>query len=111
MAQGFRHLQGTEAEETPMKADHPMYPPVATRHAEQRMQQRGIRAKHRDLLFSYGDRETPAGRGLYRLTFSYGRLRWLVQRGHISRQEAEKCARLTLITDGMKIITNYSQNL
>lgn len=81
--------------------------PRVTRHAEQRGQQRGIRNQHRDLLFTYGDRESPAGGSLYRLMFSYGRLRWLVEKGVISPQESEKCARLTLVTDGVSVVTNY----
>jgi len=78
-----------------------------TRHAQRRSQQRGIRNHHRDLLFAYGDRESPAGGGLYRLMFSPNRLRRLVETGVISRQESEKCGRLILITDGVSVVTNY----
>lgn len=90
---------------------HELFKPIISRHAALRTQQRGIRTGLRDLLFEYGDRETPAGGGFYRLTFSYGQLRWLVQRGLITRQESERCARLTIITDGLRVITNYSQDL
>jgi hypothetical protein len=82
-----------------------------THHAERRAQQRGIRSRHRDLVFEYGDREKPAGNGCYRLSLSYGQLRWIVDCGLATAQEAERCRRLTLVTDGSVILTNYQQTL
>lgn len=78
-----------------------------TAHARLRAQQRGIRAAERDLVFMFGDREEPAGCGCYRLSISRPALRRLQSEGRISPRQAERCVRLTIVTDGRDIITNY----
>jgi hypothetical protein len=78
-----------------------------TQHAALRSQQRGIRPADRDLVFLLGDLEEPAGSGCYKLSLSRPALKCLQSEGRISASQAERCRRLTLVTDGNEIITNY----
>ena len=76
-------------------------------HAAVRSQQRGIRQAARDIVFFYGDREQPAGSGVCRLSLSRTQIQHLIDRGIITPRQAERCERLTLVTDGRSIFTNY----
>lgn len=76
-------------------------------HALLRGQQRGIKQSDREIVFSHGDREENAGGGLYRLSISSRQMSLLLDRKIIAPSQAERCSRLTLLTDGWKIITNY----
>lgn len=76
-------------------------------HALLRGQQRGIKQSDREIVFNYGDREEPAGGGLYRLSISTWQMRSLMDRKIIAPNQAERCGRLTLVTDGWQVITNY----
>lgn len=76
-------------------------------HALVRGQQRGIKQSARDIVFNYGDREENAGGGLYRLSISSRQMKLLLERKIIAPSQAERCARLTLVTDGWQVVTNY----
>lgn len=76
-------------------------------HALLRGQQRGIKQSDREIVFHYGDREENAGGGLYRLSISSRQMKVLLDRKIIAPSQAERCSRLTLVTDGWKIVTNY----
>lgn len=76
-------------------------------HALLRGQQRGIKHSDREMVFSYGDREDDAGGGLYRLSISSRQMKFLLDRKIIAPSQAERCSRLTLVTDGWQVITNY----
>ena len=76
-------------------------------HALLRGQQRGIKQSDRDIVFHYGDREENAGGGLYRLSISTRQMKLLLERKIIAPSQAERCARLTLVTDGWQVVTNY----
>lgn len=76
-------------------------------HALLRGQQRGIKDSDREIVFSYGDREEEAGGGLYRLSISSRQMKLLLDRKVIAPSQAERCSRLTLVTDGWQVITNY----
>jgi hypothetical protein len=76
-------------------------------HAMLRGQQRGIKQSDRELVFNYGDREANAGGGLFRLSISSGQMKFLLDRKIITPSQAERCSRLTLVTDGWKVVTNY----
>jgi hypothetical protein len=80
---------------------------VMSQHAYVRSDQRGIKHSARDIVFCYGDREEPAGSGCYRLMISKEELRALVAEKIITARQAERCRRLTIVTDGHSIITNY----
>lgn len=85
--------------------------PQVTKHASARGQQRGIRRSDRDVVFRYGDKEELVGGGCYRLSISSKRLRLLIRQGSIPPQLGDRCARIVLITDGSRIVTNYKQDL
>ena len=76
-------------------------------HALLRGQQRGINQSDREIVFSHGDREKPAGGNLYRLSISSHQLRSLLYQKIITPSQAERCSRLTLVTDGWHVVTNY----
>ena len=76
-------------------------------HARIRGQQRGIRPTAREIVFAYGDRETPGRDGCYVLSISRGELAYLVEIGAITPGQAERCARIALVTDGRTVVTNY----
>lgn len=76
-------------------------------HALLRGQQRGIKQSDREIVFSYGDREEDAGGGLYRLSISTRQMKLLIDRKIIAPSQAERCSRLTLVTDGWHVVTNY----
>mgnify|MGYP000029089165 CR=1 FL=1 len=76
-------------------------------HALLRGQQRGIKQADRDLVFDFGDREENAGGGLFRLSISSKQMKLLLERKIISPSQAERCSRLTLVTDGWQVVTNY----
>lgn len=82
---------------------------VMSHHAHHRSNQRGIKRSTQDLVFFYGDREEPAGSGCYRLMISKEELRALVAEKIITARQAERCWRLTIITDGHSIVTNYKK--
>ena len=81
--------------------------PFVSAHAHVRGQQRGIRRSERDFVFMYGDREVPAGSGLYWLSISEKMMGSLLRDGLVSPRIAERCKRLRLITDGCTVVTNY----
>lgn len=76
-------------------------------HALLRGQQRGIKQSDREMVFNYGDREENAGGGLYCLSISSGQMKSLLNHKIIAPSQAERCSRLTLVTDGWQIVTNY----
>ncbi len=78
-----------------------------TRHAVVRGQQRGIRKSDRQLVFQFGDREERARGGVFRLSISTRQMKFLLKHKLVSPSQAERCSRLTLVTDGSTILTNY----
>lgn len=80
---------------------------ICTRHAVVRGQQRGIRKSDRQFVFHFGDREERAGGGFFRLSISHRQMKFLLEHNLISPSQAERCSRLTLVTDGSRILTNY----
>lgn len=78
-----------------------------TKHAQSRSQQRGIKSRHRDVVFTYADREERVRGGCFRLSLSYGQVRLLVARGVISPQDADRCKHVQVITDGSSVLTTY----
>ena len=78
-----------------------------TAHAIQRCQQRGIKRNPINIVFQHGDRELDTWGNCYSLSISKCRLNSLIKEGLVKASLAEKCKRLTVITDGQKIITTY----
>jgi len=77
------------------------------KHGAQRSQQRGIKSSAANLVFNYADRELEAGGGCIKLRISNGCLAGLVKEKIIKAKLAEKCKNLTIVTDGLSIITVY----
>ncbi len=81
--------------------------PFICAHTLLRGQQRGIKQSARDIVFCHADREERAGAGMLRLSLSRHQIRSLVAQGIISPQQADRCSRLTIVTDERCIVTNY----
>lgn len=85
--------------------------PVLTRHASDRCNQRGIKARHLQCVLQNADLERQVGDGCFMLSISTHRLRALVSQGTLRAQTAERCARLTLIvSEDDSVITAYRCN-
>ncbi|OJI95003.1 hypothetical protein LY10_01164 [Planktotalea frisia] len=82
-----------------------------SKHASIRAQQRGVKLSAIEVVFDYGDIETNAGSGSYKLKISRELLDGLVQTKIIGRQLAETCQRLTLVVSGKSIVTCYRARL
>lgn len=83
-----------------------MNQPKMTRHARQRLQQRGSRAKDVAILMAYGDIEVPARDGCCFLRLSRGAVTWLLECGRIPIQEIDRARRLTVLVDPLdRVVT------
>lgn len=80
---------------------------ISTAHAAKRGQQRGISHHHSSLVFNFADIEQDAGGGLVRLRLSSAGIRELTKERVCTAQEADRLARLTIITDGIHVVTQY----
>ncbi len=81
--------------------------PRFTAHASKRAQQRGIKMQRSELVFMFGDIEAPAGKGCMTVCLSSRQIDALVEQGYCSAQESDRLGRLTLVTDGLNILTQY----
>src|SRR5271166_6505455 len=77
----------------------PMTQPKMTRHARQRLQQRGARTKDVDIVMAYGDIEVPARDGCRFLRLSRRTVTWLLQSGRVATQDADRATRLLVLAD------------
>lgn len=80
---------------------------VSTIHAAKRAQQRGIHHRHSSLVFNFADVEQDAGGGLVRLRLSSAGIDELTKERLCTAQEADRLRRLTIITDGLHVVTQY----
>jgi hypothetical protein len=77
-----------------------------TRHARQRLQQRGARAKELAIVMTYGDIEVPAKDGCRFVRLSNRAVRWLLERDHVAIQDLDRAKRLIVLADHLdRIIT------
>ena len=84
----------------------PMNQPKMTRHARQRLQQRGSRAKDVAIVMAYGDIEVPARDGCRFLRLSRVAVAWLLEYGRIQIQEIDRARRLTVLADPLdRVVT------
>ena len=81
--------------------------PSWKKHGTARSQQRGIKCSAAKVVFNYADREIEAGDGCIKLRISKSCLAGLVKEKLIKAKLAEKCKNLTIVTDGLSIITVY----
>jgi uncharacterized protein DUF4258 len=70
-----------------------------TRHARQRLQQRGSRAGDVATLLEYGDIEVPARNGCRYVQLSHKEAGRLTQSGVLSTNDADRARRLVVLLD------------
>jgi Domain of unknown function (DUF4258) len=70
-----------------------------TRHARQRLQQRGSRAEDVAILLEYGDIEVPARNGCRYVQLSHKEAGRLTQSGVLSTNNADRARRLVVLLD------------
>lgn len=68
-----------------------------TRHARQRLQQRGARTRDVAILLAHGDIEVPARNGCRFLRLSHGASASLLQEGGYRVQDIDRARRLTVL--------------
>jgi Domain of unknown function (DUF4258) len=77
-----------------------------TRHARQRLQQRGVRAKELAIVMTYGDIEVPARDGCRLVRLSQKAVRWILEHERIAVQDVDRARRLMVLADGLdRVIT------
>jgi len=71
-----------------------------TRHARQRLQQRGARTPEVAIVIAHGDIELPARRGCRFLRLSHSRAASLLQEGTFRVQDVDRARRLVVLLSG-----------
>jgi hypothetical protein len=74
-----------------------MQQPKLTRHARQRLQQRGVRQKEVVIVIAHGDIEVPAGNGCRFLRLSDAAAASLLQAGTYPVQDVDRSRRLMVL--------------
>jgi hypothetical protein len=83
-----------------------MQQPRMTRHARQRLQQRGGRAKEVAIVMTYGDIEVPAGNGCRFLRLSRKEAARLLQRDNTAVRDVDRARRLMVLASASdRVIT------
>lgn len=70
-----------------------------TRHARQRLQQRGARTKELAIVMAYGDVEVPARDGCRFVRLSRAEAARLLQQAHFAIQDVDRARRLMVLAD------------
>ena len=84
---------------------------LLTRHAKQRLRQRGVRNEVFEIVLAYGDIEIPSGDGCRFLRLSNTGAGALLQRGEIPVQVVDQARRLlVLVGRSGKIVTAIKCN-
>jgi hypothetical protein len=77
-----------------------------TRHARQRLQQRGARPKELAIVMTYGDIEIPAQDGCHFVRLSHQAAAQLLDRGGAEVQDIDRAKRLMVLADASgRVIT------
>ena len=83
-----------------------MQQPRVTRHAQQRLQQRGSRAKDLVIIMAYGDIEIPARDGCRYLQLSRKEAARLQREGNLKVSEVDHARRLVVLVDSQgRVVT------
>jgi hypothetical protein len=83
-----------------------------TRHARQRLQQRGARTKDLTIVMTYGDIEIPARDGCRFVRLSHGAVGWILEHERIAVQDVERAKRLMVLADDSdRVVTVFKVNL
>jgi hypothetical protein len=79
-----------------------------TRHARQRLQQRGARAKEVAIVMAYGDIEIPARDGCRYVRLSQRAARWILEHQCIPVQDVDRAKRLVVLADRLdRVVTLF----
>ncbi len=73
--------------------------PLMTRHARQRLQQRGSRLKDLAIIMAYGDIEIPARDGCRYVRLSHREVTRLQNEGRLKVADADQARRLVALAD------------
>ena len=77
-----------------------MQQPKMTRHARQRLQQRGARTKEVTIVMTHGDIEVPAREGCRFVRLSHRAVAWLLSGRDFAVQDVDRAKRLMVLADG-----------
>ena len=79
-----------------------------TRHAKQRLQQRGARAKEVAIVMAFGDIEIPARDGCRFVRLSHMAVARILQHQRIAVQDVDRAKRLTVLADNSdRVVTVF----
>jgi hypothetical protein len=79
-----------------------------TRHARQRLQQRGARAKELAIVMSYGDIEVPARNGCRFVRLSNAAVKWILEHQRVAVQDVDRAKRLMVLVDDLdRVVTVF----
>jgi hypothetical protein len=82
-----------------------------TRHARQRLQQRGARAIELENVMTYGDIEVPARDGCRFVRLSHRAVRWIHEHERIAVQDVDRAKRLMVLADGSdRVVTVFKSD-
>jgi hypothetical protein len=85
-----------------------MHQAKITRHARQRLQQRGARAKEIGIVMAYGDIEVPARDGCRFLRLSRKAVAWILEQQRVPLQDVDRAKRLMVLADSSdRIVTVF----
>jgi hypothetical protein len=70
-----------------------------TRHARQRLQQRGAQAKEVEIVATYADIEVPAGDGCRFLRLSEREAAWLLRDGSLPTKDVDRARRIMVLVN------------
>ena len=83
-----------------------MQHPLITRHARQRLQQRGSRPKDLAIVMAYGDIEIPARDGCRYVRLSHREVTRLQSEGRLKVADADRARRLFVLADAQgRVVT------
>jgi hypothetical protein len=83
-----------------------MHHPPITRHARQRLQQRGSRPKDLAIVMAYGDIEIPARDGCRYVRLSHGEAARLQRESRLKVSEVDQARRLLVLADSQgRVVT------
>jgi hypothetical protein len=82
-----------------------------TRHARQRLQQRGSRQKELAIVMTYGDIEIPARDGCRFVRLSHRAIRWLLECERVAVRDVDRAKRLMVLADSSdRVVTVFTGN-
>jgi hypothetical protein len=79
-----------------------------TRHAKQRLQQRGARPKELAIVMAYGDIEVQAREGCRFVRLSHRAVAWILEHKRVAVQDVDHAKRLMVLADSSnRVVTVF----